>query len=223
MTAITDSLFIGNFENVEKPEVLASEGVQSILCLNGYLRGRAPESCGVQALRVFDLKDGPGNDPHVFKLAVRAVGELTSSHPKLLVHCHAGRSRSVVVVAGYLMQTHDMTAAEAIAKIAACREIAITPGLAALLDHFSISQTSPASMNPTPPNPRPAGLMSPATAHAVLQPLRRLTLEETRAQALQSRGWRKLEAKLAELRAQTDQSMIEEQIAAALAAPRERD
>jgi hypothetical protein len=136
MTAITDSLFIGNFEDVEKPEVLASEGVQSILCLNGYLRGRAPESCGVQALRVFDLKDGPGNDPYVFKLAVRAVGELARRHPKLLVHCHAGRSRSVVVVAGHLMLVRNLTADEAIALIAAHREIALTPGLAAMLDHF---------------------------------------------------------------------------------------
>jgi hypothetical protein len=76
-------------------------------------------------------------------------------------------------------------------------------------------------MNPTPP--KLLGLMSPANAHLALQPLRRLTPEETHAQALQSRGWRKLEAKLAELRAQTDQSMIEEQIAAALAAPRARD
>lgn len=134
MTFVTDRIAIGNCRDAIDLEGIRAAGIRSILCLNGQLRGRSPESCGVEALRVFDLRDGPGNDPRLFEHALRTVGAYSRKHPRLLVHCHAGRSRSVVVVAGHLMQAEGWSSAEAIEFIAQRREIALTPGIMGLLD-----------------------------------------------------------------------------------------
>ncbi len=133
MTFITDRIAIGNFEDAQDLKALNATGIRSILCLNGLLRERSPESCGVEVLRVFDLRDGPGNDPYLFEQAVKTVGKFVRDAPNLLVHCHAGRSRSVVVVAGHLMRTEGFSMDEAIALIARHREIALTPGITELL------------------------------------------------------------------------------------------
>ena len=91
------------------------------------------EACGVEALKVFDFRDGPGNDPWQFRLAVKTIAEFIRKFPNLLVHCHAGRSRSVVVVAGHLMAHEKWSQAEAITFISRRREIALTPGITNLL------------------------------------------------------------------------------------------
>ena len=48
------------------------------------------------------LFDGPGNDPLTFFSAVLLLESLTRSGKKVLVHCGAGMSRSVMVVAAWL-------------------------------------------------------------------------------------------------------------------------
>jgi hypothetical protein len=99
MTFITDTIAIGNFIDAEDRATREAAGIRSILCLNGLLQGCKPADCGVEALTCFNLTDGSGNDPWLFDRAVKIVGEYALKHPKLLVHCHAGRSRSVMVVA----------------------------------------------------------------------------------------------------------------------------
>lgn len=74
-----------------------------MICLNARLRGVLPQTLSLDALENYDLKDGPGNDPAIFQRAVQSVGRFATCHPKLLVQCHAGRSRSVVAVAAHLM------------------------------------------------------------------------------------------------------------------------
>jgi protein tyrosine phosphatase (PTP) superfamily phosphohydrolase (DUF442 family) len=133
LTLITDKIAIGNCEDAQDKEGIRAFGIRSILCLNGLLLGRSAESCGVEALRVFDLRDGPGNDPYVFEQAVTTVGKFAREFPNVLVHCQAGRSRSVIVVASHLMQTGGFSAGEAIDYIAQRREIALTHGIIHLL------------------------------------------------------------------------------------------
>jgi protein-tyrosine phosphatase len=65
--------------------------------------------------------------------AVRLVGVLSEQSPKLLVHCRAGRSRSVVVLAGYLMRERRWSCDKAIAFIAGRHDIQLTPGIEGLL------------------------------------------------------------------------------------------
>src|SRR5215471_2766617 len=105
MDWITESIAIGNYLDAENEELRVTSGIRSMLCLNGKWRGASPESLQLDALDTYDLKDGPGNDPDIFRRTVESVGRLSKLHPKLLVQCHAGRSRSVIVVTAHLMRT----------------------------------------------------------------------------------------------------------------------
>ena len=67
---------------------------------------------------------------------VDTVTRLVASHPPVLVHCHAGRSRSVVVVAGHLMRCRGLQPHEALQWVTAKREAEVTRGLEALLWHL---------------------------------------------------------------------------------------
>lgn len=48
------------------------------------------------------LLDGPGNHPATFFAAVVLLEALVKSGKRVLVHCHAGLSRSVMVVAAWM-------------------------------------------------------------------------------------------------------------------------
>ena len=107
MTFITDTIAIGSFVDAQDKAAMKAAGIRSLLCLNGLLAGRRPEDCGVEALACFDFIDGSGNDPLLFDRAVKIVGQYAGRFPKLLVHCHAGRSRSVMVVASHLVRQNQ--------------------------------------------------------------------------------------------------------------------
>lgn len=127
MTFITDTIAIGNFIDAEDRAVRDASGIRSILCLNGLLTGCKPADCGVEALSCFNLHDGRGNDPYIFARAVKLVGQLALNHPKLLVHCHAGRSRSVMVVAAHLVRQNAWDLRQALDFIHAKRPEIVPP------------------------------------------------------------------------------------------------
>ncbi len=137
MNWITETIAIGNYLEAQDADLLRGEGIGSILSLDGSLQGRAPLELGVKAIRVIQLHDGPGNDPSRFLAAVDAVAHLLGKAPPLLVQCHAGRSRSVVVVAGHLVKARRRTPDEALRLVASKREAQVTPGMADLLWHIA--------------------------------------------------------------------------------------
>jgi hypothetical protein len=136
MDWITETIAIGNYLDAQDGELLRREGVGSILGLTPGLAGVEPSALGVKRIRLVPLVDGGGNDLHTFRTALAILAELLAEAPPVLVHCHAGRSRSVVVVAAHLMSTLGLTAEEALALIAARREIAVSPALERLLDEL---------------------------------------------------------------------------------------
>ena len=75
------------------------------------------------------LIDGHGNKPQDLKDALKFINDVVSDREKILVHCHAGRSRSVVVVACYLMRKYILSRSKALSIIEAKREIYISPGI----------------------------------------------------------------------------------------------
>lgn len=133
MDWITDTIAIGNYLDAEDTDLRLASGIRSMICLNGKLRGIAPETLQLDALENHDLKDGPGNNPDIFKRAVESISRFSKRHPKLLVQCHAGRSRSVIAVAAHLMKTEKMSSEEALAFVSARREVALTAGIEQLL------------------------------------------------------------------------------------------
>jgi protein-tyrosine phosphatase len=69
------------------------------------------------------LVDGPGNDPLTFYSAVLLLESLVKQGKKVLVHCHEGKSRSVMVVATWLSMRGLSNLDDALKSIMALREV----------------------------------------------------------------------------------------------------
>jgi protein-tyrosine phosphatase len=72
-------------------------------------------------------------DLRIFRFAIDDLKRLTASNSPVLVQCHAGRSRSAVVVAAHLMEAGGLNPEMAIALVASKREINVSPALLELL------------------------------------------------------------------------------------------
>lgn len=134
MDWITDDVAIGNYLEANDADLLSREGIRSVLSLDGTLNASDAARLSLEVVEVFPLEDGPGNDTRLFRWAVEALDGLARRAKPVLVQCHAGRSRSVVVVAGYLMRSLGLEAEEALARVATKREVAVTPSVGRLLD-----------------------------------------------------------------------------------------
>jgi protein-tyrosine phosphatase len=130
---ITDQIAIGNYLEAQNVALLKRHGFRSALSLDGTFGGHRAAEFGLAEVVSYTLIDGPGNDPRVLRFAVDDLRRLAASHAPVLVQCHAGRSRSAVVVAALLMQALGIGAGEAIARVTDKREVNITPALVALL------------------------------------------------------------------------------------------
>lgn len=140
MDWITETIAIGNFLDAQDVAILSREGIRSILGLDGKLRGTTASDLGVARIEVFEFNDGPGNDPQRYQQAVDTLRELVEENSPVLVHCHAGRSRSPIVVAGYFVLTEGMNPEDAINRVAGKREINISEGLDKLLYWLRVTQ-----------------------------------------------------------------------------------
>jgi protein-tyrosine phosphatase len=134
MDNITESIWIGNYLDAKDPEALAKAGIRSILCLDGCLVGTEPKELGVARIEVIELIDGAGNPPERFLRAVGLLRVLASKHSPVLVHCHAGQSRSAAVVCKHFMQQDGNSLGAAMRRITCKRRVAIVAGLQEALD-----------------------------------------------------------------------------------------
>ncbi len=126
MDWITPHIAIGNYLDARggPPEITA------ILCLKPGCPCEERDDIPVLAI---PLVDGPGNPALSVEDAVDFIADMVEDGERLLVHCHAGRSRSVAIVARHLMLAGNLTASEALAAISARREIWLTPGIESIL------------------------------------------------------------------------------------------
>ena len=113
MDCVAPRVFIGNTLQANDVGVLAGDGIEAILCLDGCQQDVAADALGVKEIVVVPLEDGPGNDFKDFLFAVQELKRLADQYKRVLVHCHAGRSRSATVAARYLMAQEDYTAEQA--------------------------------------------------------------------------------------------------------------
>ncbi len=130
---ITDEVAIGNYLEALDAALLKQHGFRSALSLDGTLTEQHAAQFGLSEVVSYRLVDGPGNDLRVFRFAIEDLRRLAASHSPVLVQCHAGRSRSAVVVAAHLMEARGLNPEEAIALVASKREISVTPALVDLL------------------------------------------------------------------------------------------
>ena len=99
------------------------------------MRRREPEDRTDVDVLCVPLVDGPGNDRRWVRQAVAFIDDVVSAEDSVLVHCHAGRSRSVAVVARFLSESQGITRQSALALIAAKRDIYLTEGIEEVLDN----------------------------------------------------------------------------------------
>jgi protein-tyrosine phosphatase len=135
VTWITDSVAITNFFSAHSKAVLTEHKVKAVLCLDRELQGSPPGDRGIDCVRVMHMKDGP-NEMRLFKEAVATLERLLADYNRVVVHCRAGRSRSIAVVAAYLMKARDLGADEALAFVMAKRAASIAPELVELVERF---------------------------------------------------------------------------------------
>ena len=137
LTWITDRVAITNFFSAHRREVLAEARVEAILCLDEEVRGDEAADRGVACIRVVHLQDGE-NEMVLFEEAVATLDELLGTYQRVVVHCRAGRSRSVAVVAAHLKQSRGWNAEEALGLVKARRDSAIAPELVRLVERFGL-------------------------------------------------------------------------------------
>ncbi len=134
MDSITDRIWIGNYLDATDRRALADVGMRSVLCLDGCMANVNSQELGVERVEVVELIDGAGNPPERFLRAVRLLRDLAGAHAPVLVHCHAGQSRSAAVVCKFFMQEEGNSLAEAMRRITSKRRVAIIAGLQEALD-----------------------------------------------------------------------------------------
>jgi protein-tyrosine phosphatase len=122
---ITDHIAIGNFLDAQS----LPDGIDAVLCLR---EGCCETRSDVNA-RSVPLRDGPGNHSRDLADALQFLDETARAGERVLVHCHAGRSRSVIVVARWLMRSRGLTPTAALEYIAQRREVYLSPGITDLL------------------------------------------------------------------------------------------
>ena len=133
MDWITDDIAIGNYLDARDAALLQRHAFRSVVSLDGTFSAADAAGFGLSEVACYRLIDGAGNDPRVFGLAVDDLQRLASSQCPVLVQCHAGRSRSVAVVAAYLIRAKGMAVEQALAHVASKRPSNVTPALVKLL------------------------------------------------------------------------------------------
>ena len=123
MDWVSEQIAIGGF--VDALAVTPGQ-VDAVLCLKERCCDESNKSLDVFCV---PLKDGPGNRLDLVMLAVEFIDSTVKSGHRILVHCHAGRSRSVCIVAKYLCLYKFQSPDQAIARIGRVRDINLTPGL----------------------------------------------------------------------------------------------
>lgn len=105
--------------------------MRAVLCLKPNCCDERREDVEVFCV---PLVDGAGNDPARVTDAVAYIHSVVEDGERILVHCHAGKSRSASIVARYLMKFQGFERNAAIRHIAARREIYLSPGIDTILD-----------------------------------------------------------------------------------------
>jgi dual specificity phosphatase 12 len=120
---ITEQIAIGNLVAAKN---IVEEQFDIVICLTGCCDGDDDKDI---CREIFPLNDGPGNSKLKIIQAVESIQEAVEAGDRVLVHCHAGQSRSVCIVALWMMQYQGLAKSEALTLISWKRDILLSPGI----------------------------------------------------------------------------------------------
>jgi Dual specificity phosphatase, catalytic domain len=131
---ITDKIAIGDAEDAVKN----AAAVDILLCLT---RDCCENRCDANGCCI-SLHDGPGNVRGHVLTAIEFLAESVAKGLKILVHCRAGRSRSVAVVAAYFMKHRGLSQSQALKVIGEKRHYLLSPGIEEIFSYVGTEETS---------------------------------------------------------------------------------
>lgn len=117
ITMITDRICIGDSQDGRQVDTV----IDSVL--NVAIDLDIPLTQGNVYRHKVGLLDGPGNDDALLLSAVMVLHALNKRHNRVLVHCHEGKSRSVMVVSAYVAIVGGMEFDKVLKDIMAARGV----------------------------------------------------------------------------------------------------
>ncbi|KAI5628709.1 dual specificity protein phosphatase 12 isoform X1 [Silurus asotus] len=125
MISVEAGLYIGSVSDLKNPEALTLKGITHILSVDS----EQPELPGFHVKFVHALDDSSTDLLSKLDNCIQFISDAsnasssfssssaTTSASSVLVHCHAGQSRSAAVITAYLMKTHKLSVQEAYSKL----------------------------------------------------------------------------------------------------------
>lgn len=109
---IEPGLFLGSVGAASNKSVLKNLNITHVLLVANALEPAYPRDFKYKQVEVLDSVDT--NLAQHFEECFSFIDEAKREGGGVLVHCFAGRSRSVTVILAYLMRTHHMSLSEAL-------------------------------------------------------------------------------------------------------------
>ncbi|KAJ9466251.1 hypothetical protein DIPPA_01096 [Diplonema papillatum] len=118
---VADFIFLGTLRTAQDPDIIRELGISTIYTIGKGLPVASPLPPGVEH-RVLPVDDTPATMLlGCFDEAAAFLEEATAKRSTVLVHCFAGRSRSVTVLCAYFIKYYSMPFKEALSFIKEAR------------------------------------------------------------------------------------------------------
>lgn len=95
------NIYVGNSNDSRDIDTLKRMGIRTVVNVAKDLEG--PWFHGEFRNYKIPLLDGPGNEPYQYVIALQVIQALLSRGKKILLHCHAGQSRSPAIASAMLV------------------------------------------------------------------------------------------------------------------------
>jgi len=125
-TKILDNIYLGGIDSANDYEALEKIGIKNIISVIAGFSPSYPDKFDYLVLNALDTTNT--NLLEYFDITYAVIDNAVENDKKILIHCIAGRSRSVTILAAYLIKKYGMSVKNAILSIKNKRSI-IEPNL----------------------------------------------------------------------------------------------